>query len=1391
MLLELISKLDTSIQIRGRQFEHICKWYLENDPKYRLELKNVWLWKDWTGRWGPDCGIDLIAKGYDGKVWAIQAKAYDKLYPIKKADIDTFLSESSRPEITFRLLISTTNLIGKTAQRTIESQEKKIGLVLLSNLMKSEIEWPDSPDELLAKPPKPKTPQPHQVKAIDDVVKGFSENDRGQLIMACGTGKTLVSLWLAEKLDCQRTLILLPSLSLLAQTLGEWTVNTLQEFHYLPVCSDDTVRGEDHFTSHTSELGLPVTTDPAEVAAFLRKKSNLVVFSTYQSSPVIAKVFAEYSIPGFDLAIADEAHRCTGIGKGPFVTILDSGAIKVKKRLFMTATPRYFTDKVHQEAGQAELDIASMDDESKFGPVFHQLNFSEAIEQELLCDYQVVIIGIDNTTYLKYAESGMFITTDGKYVTDARTLASHIALVKAMRKYDLRKVISFHSRIKRAKKFSDELPDVIEWMPEDSRPTGSIWSKHVSGYMSSGKRDALLSRFRHLEDGERGLLSNARCLGEGVDVPTLDGVAFIDPRNSQLDIVQAVGRAIRKAPNKKIGTVVLPVFVSPDKDHEIALDSSAFKPVWNVLKALRAHDNVISESLDQLRRQIGQRDNTKIELSSKLFIDMPVTIGKTFVESLHVKLVEHVTASWEFFFGLLQQYIEDKGHAIVPRSYITKNGYKLGQWVSYQQSSYRKRKLLHTRQTRLEQLPDWIWDHSEALWQEGYKRLCEYVKREGHPNVPLGYITEDDFNLGPWVHSQHDVHSKGKLSKERQTAIEKLPGWAWRKIGGRESGRVTHRQEWTDSFIERLREYAEREGHTNVPEGYFTKDNYSLGKWVRSMRADYSLEILTEERKNALEQIKGWVWHIHKTSKGKYRHDQSKWLAGFQCMCEYAKREGQTQVPGKYITEDGYRLGAWVQTQRQAYRKKRLSIERIETLEKLASWVWSTRDKKISLNTKSISTYYNQLWQEGYKHLVKFIEHEGHTAVPRKYITEDGFKLGNWVSKQRSDYSEGKLPKNRQKALESTPRWVWKVQKEAWQEGYKHLVKFIEQEGHPNAPRRYIAEDGYKLGLWVMEKRQRYKQGKLSREQKLALEKLRRWSWNGNEGKWFEQFELLHKYVKREGQACAPSGYLTEDGYKLGTWVIRQQYLKKKGELSKKKQELLENLPGWIWERKKSLVVIRWNETYELLKKFCENEGHARVHQHYKTEDNYPLGVWVGTQRAIYKNGQLSKKRQELLEKLPGWVWDARKDRWPTSYKYLCDYATSNGTSRVPSGYTTEDGFGLGKWVTTQRAWNRKGLLTTERQKKLEKLPDWTWGGIGKTPQVWQESLRSLIEYAKEYGNTNVPSKYKTKNGFKLGQWVSNQRQFYKKGKLSPERIKDLEKLNGWLWDARKSKLTM
>jgi superfamily II DNA or RNA helicase len=1119
---ELSGQFAPDPHVRGRQFESLCRWYLQNAPEYRNKLKQVWLWRDWPDRWGADAGIDLVAETREGELWAVQAKAYDPAYAIKKSDVDTFLSESSRPQFAFRLLIATTDGIGDNAYRTLVDQEKPVGLALRSHLDAAAVEWPPDFDSLLPARAHPKTPRPHQQEAIDAVRFGFADAERGQLIMACGTGKTLVALWAAEALGSQRTLVLVPSLTLLSQTLREWTANSADPFDYLAVCSDDTVAaGHDAMVSWTADLGLPVTTDAAAIEHFLRREGHGVVFATYQSSRRIAEAQAS-GAPAFDLVIADEAHRCTGPASGDFATVLEPDKIRAARRLFMTATPRYFTDRVKKVAGEADYEVASMDDQASFGRVFHQLTFGQAIERDLLSDYQVLVVGVDDEMCVAYVERGAFVTLDGKDVTDARTLASHIAVAKAVKKYDLKKTITFHSRVNKAQAFSATFPAVVGSMPVDERPSGQVWSRYVSGEMPTSKRDVLLQQFRHLDEDSRGLLANARCLAEGVDVPAIDGVAFIDPRSSTVDIVQAVGRAIRKSEDKTHGTIVLPVFLRDGEDAETTLDDSSFKAVWQVLNALRAHDNILAEELDALRRGIGKDRSTSIGRPAKIELDVPMRLGSEFVQAFDVRLVDQTTASWEFWFGLLQTFVEREGHARAPQRHL-EGDVSLGNWVASQRNAFRANRLSEERRKRLEALPGWAWDQLDSEWEEAIGKLLQFVEREGDARVPVEH-REDGFRLGRWAGTQRTKFKAKQLGEERRRRLEAIPGWVWEPFDAN----------WEDGFA-RLAEFVEREGHARVPLGH-REGEFALGTWVARQRTLFNATQLNQERQQRLSALVGWVW----------RPSENKWEDAFATLAEFIERESHARVPVEHL-ESGSSLGRWVGTQRAMFKDGRLSDTRRRRLEAVPGWAWEDSDVK---------------WETGMAELLRFVEREGHVRVKRSYV-QDGYRLGTWLHNQRTAVKAKQLSDERRRRLESLPGWIGDEFDARWEVGFSNLLEFVEHERHAAVQKRHV-EGGFPLGQWVGSQRREFRAKRLTDDRRQRLEALPGWVWEPYDRGWEDGFARLVEFVEREGHARVPQKH-AEGGFKLGQWVSTQRRVFKATVLSDERRRRLEALPGWVW----------------------------------------------------------------------------------------------------------------------------------------------------------------------------------------------------------------------------------
>ncbi|MDC1494261.1 Helicase associated domain protein [Planktomarina temperata] len=966
-------------QDAGKKFEVFCKWFLENDPEWSKKVDKVWLWDEYPDKWQrQDLGTDLVFKDNDGLVWAVQAKCYSEHRTTTKGDMNSFLADTGRPEVDRRLWLQTTNKIEAKAEKTYKGQEKHVTIINLNNFRDAQIDYPSSFADLYqAKVKNKPEPDPHQVKAIADVTDGLQKSDRGQMIMACGTGKTFTTLWIKEALKSETTLVLLPSLSLLSQTMREWAWAGNTDFKILNVCSDKSV-GKKTEDMAPSDAPFAVTSDVYEIATFLRKSGPRVVFCTYQSSQLIAEAQIDTKVPTFDLAIADEAHRCAGKADAGFATILDSEKIRASKRLFTTATPRYFGKAIKDASKAADLAVIGMDDETVFGPVIHQLTFGQAIQDELLNDYQVVILGVDEPMVKQWIDNYEIVATNHDETTDARTLAAKIGMLKAIKDYDLKRVISFHSRVSGAKKFSEELTEVADLIEPVNRPEGTFLSDYVSGAMKAGDRKDKIDKLKELEGYDRGILTNARCLAEGVDVPSLDGVAFIDPKGSQVEIIQAVGRAIRKVRGAKVqtkGTIVIPVFIEDDDNHEASIEASNFKPVWDVLKALRAHDEVLADTLDQYRTNMAKDvSQARENISDKIVFDLPMSVDTEFATALRTVLVEASTASWEFWFGLLEQYKEREGHCRVPVD-LEINHHKIGNWAAHQRNP--KTKLSSDRKLRLDEL-GFVWDPFSEAWEIGFTSLLKFQRLEGHCNVPQHYEL-DGTKLGHWVRSQRKA--KNGMSLARKKRLSEL-GFIW----------DVPTQIWEEGFA-KLVQFWEEKGHCIVPQR-IEIEGFKLGNWcLVQMRNKNSM---LPERKQRLDNI-GFIWSPL----------EQQWENGLDLLLRFKEIEGHCNVHAKYKIND-FKLGTWVSTQRE--NQDNLSTERKQRLDDIG-FVWDP---------------FSEAWEKGFEKLSQFKETKGHCRVAWDFKTDE-LNLYEWVRSQRK--TKDKMPPERKQRLDDIG-FIWDVTKD-------------------------------------------------------------------------------------------------------------------------------------------------------------------------------------------------------------------------------------------------------------------------------------------------------------------------------------------------------------------------
>jgi superfamily II DNA or RNA helicase len=647
--LEELTKSNQS-KLAGDIFENVCKYFLQTTPQYQTKLKNVWLLKEVKEDLrrklnlpSTDEGIDLIAETFDGKYWAIQSKyrSDPKDTLTVKGDLATFanLAFNNCKNISLGLVMTTAD---KPPLKT--KLLKGVSFVTLESFLELDDNKLEGWNLIKAKAnhktivPKALSPRPHQVKAIKDTVEYFKTKERGKVIMPCGTGKSLTAFWIANELKAKSVLIAVPSLALLQQTLKVWTREYLIagiKPDWLCVCSDQTVSDDqDDFVSNIYELGIDVTTDKNEIKKFLKSKANTkIVFTTYQSGKVTAAGAKGFT---FDLGIMDEAHKTVGLGSKPMAHLIHQKNIKIKHRLFMTATERLFR-------GDKE-EYLSMDDPRDYGDLIYQLSFKEAIETKppIISDYKIITFGISEPEIQAVYSDNKFIQIK-KEIDDikAREFATALALRKAIKKLGIKNAISFHSSIRRANNFKIQQELISKVYPE----YGNLKAFHVSGDMPTNQRSSQMREFAE----SKGLMTNARCLTEGVDLPAIDCVVFTDPKKSKVDIVQAAGRALRLSPGKKFGYILIPLIIPENENATEAAKDTAFEEIVATIRALSTQDTRILEYLRAVSSGKIPKGGSPVDGITKINVLTKVN-EEEFNKSIQLKVWDRVAfGNWRLY----------------------------------------------------------------------------------------------------------------------------------------------------------------------------------------------------------------------------------------------------------------------------------------------------------------------------------------------------------------------------------------------------------------------------------------------------------------------------------------------------------------------------------------------------------------------------------------------------------------------------------------------------------------------------------------------------------------------------------------------------------------------
>jgi len=608
---------------KGQWFENLFAQLARHEPEF--ELEGVWHWAQWperkrlTGLSGQDIGVDLVALHRDGTWIAIQCKCYASHHRVTKADVQSFLAgtDGTRGRVFGLRWIVTTSRWGRTAENIIRGTGVR------------RIDFRNYRDRrIIARDIKRPVREPWRLQreAIEDTLRGLEHHDRGRLVMACGTGKTFTALRIAERFvpNDDAMLFLAPTIALVSQARREWLTHTTRHLDSLVVCSDPYAGGRNEQEDiGISELECPVVSNPEEIAARLNAAQRTkVVFCTYQSLTRVVEAQNAHGTAPFALTIADEAHRTTGVLNRPrekvdFQLVHDAERLLTRKRLYMTATPRIYTRKSKRKLARREIEVVDMSDEATYGPQFHRLRFKTAVDDGKLSDYRVIVLGVDQskvTPGLRTRLQGL-AEGDGKNqptLNDiTRVLGVSLAINglsegKGIERPDrLPRTMAYANTIKRSKWFTAALMDSQVKRATTRRLRGeerawSVEARHLDASASALERNLALRELSEAgKDGTLRVICNVKLFTEGVDVPSLNAVAFLDPRDSQVDVVQAVGRVMRRAEDKKFGYIVVPVIVRPGMDVADALRNSpeGYHTLGKVLRALQAHDERLHEDI--------------------------------------------------------------------------------------------------------------------------------------------------------------------------------------------------------------------------------------------------------------------------------------------------------------------------------------------------------------------------------------------------------------------------------------------------------------------------------------------------------------------------------------------------------------------------------------------------------------------------------------------------------------------------------------------------------------------------------------------------------------------------------------------------------------------------
>ena len=724
--------------------------------------------------------------------------------------------------------------------------------------------------------------RPYQSEAVEALAAELAGGGRAQAQMACGTGKTFVAASVAARIAAGGvTVVLVPSIALVAQMLREWGAGCPVD-RALAVCSDQTAG---HGGVSRADLSAPVSTDPEFIAKWLAGTAGrALIAGTYDSA---ARIADGLRIAGqeAELAVCDEAHHLAGAAGKVTAAVLRPGFLPARRFLFLTATPRIVTG-----AGRdGDLAVASMSDEALFGRAVFTYPAGKAISEGWLKEYRLVVAAM--------SDEGTAALLDGEGGAPLRMAAAQAALAMAAAELGLRRCVAFLPTVAQARLFARTLPGTLSLLPADRRPPGPVSAGFVHGKMSTAQREIALDRLRLPPEGGWSVVANARCLTEGIDIPAIDSVLFAAPKDSVTDIVQAAGRPLRRSAEAGTAAIIVPAVLPDDDDLAQEAGAGRWENVVRVVRAMSAHDDRLAVSLTAARaaRPAGHRAaGPETALPPGIEVTAPPGTAARVLDALRIRIIDGATSPWWDWHALLREYQREHGHASPPRSYRAPDGRELGNWLSRQRNDHASGTLPADRAAALEELGV-PWSPLDAAWEQWLARAEAYRAAHGHLNVPPGEPGSDDCSLYRWLGSARSKLAAGTLDPARAAQLRALGLTPQTKT----QAAFQRGLDYLDAFI------AEH-GHAAVPTDYTAPDGYRLGNWTSNKRSAKGR--LPAAARAALDE-RGMIWDARAAA----------FAEGLARLDAYIAEHGHARVPSSYTTPDGYPLGTWLVRQRQRH----------------------------------------------------------------------------------------------------------------------------------------------------------------------------------------------------------------------------------------------------------------------------------------------------------------------------------------------------------------------------------------------------------------------------------------------------------------------------------------